>query len=218
MKKHSIIFVICFLFAWFFDSLMTYAPTANYPFTHFKVIAVLSILLFLPISLWGSSNDHFSIAMINRILRFLFVRRKPSLKSGGEKAPPNYAMINRILRFLFVRRKPSLKSGSEEALLNYALELAQEWGEYYCEPIQGRLGKAYPHFTTEELDRYNAMAQSAKDDGYILVGSMSTLAEKSGKPISEAQWREAYLAKYPWVDKKNLKHLFSTGKYYVWHG
>jgi hypothetical protein len=42
------------------------------------------------------------------------------------------------------------------------------------------------------------------------------MAEKSGKDVSETEWKQTYLTQYPWVDKKNLAHLFSTGKYYAW--
>jgi hypothetical protein len=124
-------------------------------------------------------------------------------------------MIQRILRMLFVRRKPVLKPGNEDLLLNYALALAQEWGEYWMQPIQGRLGKAYPQLTAEELDRLNAIAQAAMKHGYDLVYSM---AAEQDKAVIESQWRAAFSSRYPWVDKKNLSHLFSTGRYYAWKG
>jgi hypothetical protein len=122
-------------------------------------------------------------------------------------------MIDQILTFLFRRRKPSLRKYGENALLNYALELAQEWGENWLLPIQERLGKAYPQLSPQELEHYNAVVQAAMKCGHDLVYSM---AEEYGKDVSEPNWRETYLAQYPWVDKKNLSHLFSTGMYYAW--
>ena len=122
-------------------------------------------------------------------------------------------MIDLILTFLTRRRKPSLKKDGETGLQNYALELAQEWGENWLQPIQGRLSKAYPHLTQQELDHYNSIAQAAMKAGHDLVYSM---AENSGKDVNEPGWRQDYLKQYPWVDKKNLKHLFSTGMYYAW--
>ena len=97
--------------------------------------------------------------------------------------------------------------------MNFALDLAQEWGEDWLQPIQGRLSAAYPNLTREELDRYNTIAQDAMHFGHGLVYSMM---EKQGKNIDEAQWKKDYLTRYPWVDDKNLNHLFSTGKYYAW--
>lgn len=97
--------------------------------------------------------------------------------------------------------------------MNYALDLAQEWGEEWLKPTQERLQKAYPNLSQTELDRLNSIAQDAMKFGHDLVYSM---AEKEGKNISEGTWHEAYTARYPWVDKKNLRHLFSTGKYYAW--
>jgi hypothetical protein len=134
-------------------------------------------------------------------------------------SPPEsmpYEMINRILtrivKILFRRRRPSIKTDGPNALLNYALELARECGEDW--PIQERLGKAYPHFTQQELDHYNAIAQEAMKYGYDLV---YTMAEKNGKNISKSDWNEAYLSRYPWVDKKNLSRLFSAGKIDAMH-
>ncbi|WP_018294320.1 hypothetical protein [Mariprofundus ferrooxydans] len=122
-------------------------------------------------------------------------------------------MISKLLALIFRRRKPNVKKHGEEALLNYALDLAQEWGNEWLKPIQERLGNVYPHLTQEQLDKHNAIAQDAMKYGHDLVYSM---AEEQGKDINESKWKEVYLSHYPWVDSKNLKHLFSTGSYYAW--
>jgi len=112
-----------------------------------------------------------------------------------------------------MRRKPSLKNNDENSLLNYTLELAQEWGDDWLKPIQERLGKAYPSFTQEQLENYNTIAQAAMKLGHDLVYNM---AEKQGREkINQEQWEASYLSRFPWVDKKNLSHLFSTGMYYA---
>jgi len=121
-------------------------------------------------------------------------------------------IINSILTLLFRRRKPSLKKGGEDAILNYALELAQEWGEDWLMPIQERLGKAYPSFTRQELDRYNTIAQEAMFFGHNLVYK----AKEDGNDITKSEWQTVFLSRYPWVDKRNLSHLYSTGSYYTW--
>lgn len=122
-------------------------------------------------------------------------------------------MINRLITLLFGRRRSNVEKLNEEALMNYALDLAQEWGANWLKPIQGRLSKAYPNFTRDELDKYNVIAQDAMQFGHDLVYSM---VEQQGQHIDEAQWKRAYLSRYPWVDDKNLKHIFSTGNYYAW--
>jgi hypothetical protein len=123
-------------------------------------------------------------------------------------------MIDRILRAIFVRRDPKGKSRSEEALLNYSLELAQEWGKQWLKPIQGRLHGAYPELSETECSRLNSIAQAAMKCGHDLVYSM---AQSQGKDnINEAAWRQSFKQLYPWVDERNLRHLFSTGMYYAW--
>jgi hypothetical protein len=122
-------------------------------------------------------------------------------------------MLKRFLRALLLRRAPPLRSSGEEALLNYALDLAQEWGKQWFKPIQPRLLEAYASLSEPELDRLNSIAQCAMKFGHDLVYSM---AEQHGKKVDESTWREKYVARYPWVDEKNLRHLFSTGMYYAW--
>jgi len=122
-------------------------------------------------------------------------------------------MIDQILRILLVRRKPTLKSGNENLLNNYALELAQEWGKYWLKPIQERMGKAYPQLSIDELNRYNEIAQETMKYSHDLVYSTTN---EQGKKISKLEWKKNILSRYPWVDSRNLSHLFSTGMYYAW--
>jgi hypothetical protein len=108
---------------------------------------------------------------------------------------------------------PEIEKHDEEALLNYALDLAQEWGDHWLQPIQDRLSKTYPDLTQKELNTYNTVAKKAMHYGYDLVYSM---ARQHGKNVDETQWKKEYLSRYPWVNDKNLKHLFSIGNYYAW--
>lgn len=121
-------------------------------------------------------------------------------------------VINSVLRKLFVRRAPKIVPGNETLVLNYALELAQEWGEFWLKPIQGRLAKVYPQLTTAELDHYNLIAQEAMKYGHDLTYSLAkSLTTDAGK----AAWKETYLAKFSWVDARNIRHLMGTGMYYA---
>ena len=122
-------------------------------------------------------------------------------------------MLNRMLRALSVRRAPSQSSCGEEALLNYALDLAQEWGNEWLKPTQERLRQSYPQMSQSELDRLDSMARAAMNYGHELVHSM---AAKEGANVNQSAWCECVLSRYPWVDERNLKHLYSTGMYYAW--
>jgi hypothetical protein len=121
-------------------------------------------------------------------------------------------VLNRILPALFGRRAPPLNSGNDEALFNYALELAQEWGKEWLQPIQKRLQKVYPSLSQADLDRLNTVAQEAMKFGHDLV---FTMLQEASEDVDESAWRKTYSARFPWVDEKNLKHLFSTGNYYA---
>ena len=79
-------------------------------------------------------------------------------------------------------------------------------------PIQERLRNAYPKMSPTEADHLNAIAQAAMEFGHSLVYSM---AKSDSKNISKSAWRATFVAEYPWVDDRNLRHLFSTGKYYA---
>jgi len=120
-------------------------------------------------------------------------------------------MIDALLRKLFVRRAPRLGS-DDSSLLNYCLDLAQEWGKYWLKPIQPRLKSAYPDLPNAELDRLNEVAQAAMKFGHDLVYEM---AEKHGRDFDKSEWTASVLDKFPWVDARNLRHLYSTGQYYA---
>ncbi len=121
-------------------------------------------------------------------------------------------ILNRVLTFLLRRRKPNLEKEGEEALLNYALHLAQEWGNDWMKPIQGRLGKSYPDLSPRELDLLNDLAQEAMRYSYDLA---FRLYEKTSGGSFVEEWKETCLSKYAWIDEKNLNQLYSTGRYYA---
>lgn len=112
---------------------------------------------------------------------------------------------------MFIRRKPS-RDDDRETYLNYALHLAQEWGKDWLQPIQDRLHRTCPHLSREELNHYNVIVQAAMNCGYDLVYE---LAEQDRMKISKDEWQRNLLEQYPWIDKKNVDRLFSTGMYYA---
>ena len=117
------------------------------------------------------------------------------------------------MTFFLRRRKPDLERDGENALLNFALHLAQEWGTDWMQPIQQRLGKAFPQLENDELDRLNNLAQNAMKYCYNTALEMY---EKTNGEISREEWNRICLSKYPWIDEKNLTDLLATGRYYAW--
>jgi len=42
------------------------------------------------------------------------------------------------------------------------------------------------------------------------------LAEQSGKEASCDEFKNDYLTRYPWVNKKNINRMFLQGMFYAW--
>ncbi len=96
-------------------------------------------------------------------------------------------------------------------ILNSGLSLAMEFGEYWLEPIQSRLAKQFQGLSSEELNEYNSLCKSAMESSNRLVCS---LLKKDGEKIKYEEWEATILHSYPWINKKNLRRLFSQGMYY----
>lgn len=110
----------------------------------------------------------------------------------------------------FRRRK---KSYNENQILNDGLGYAMEFGSNWLQPIQSRLVKLYPELSETEIENYNSKCKTAMTTGHNQVYA---LAEQSGKDASFDIFAANYTKSYPWVNDKNLKHIFSQGMYYAW--
>jgi hypothetical protein len=102
---------------------------------------------------------------------------------------------------------------NENMILNDGLDYAMEFGSNWLQPIQSRLVKLYPELTENELDSFNSKCQTAMKTGHNQVYA---LAEEFGKDASIEVFSVNYSKSFPWVNKKNLKHVFSQGMYYAW--
>lgn len=124
-------------------------------------------------------------------------------------------MMARLLGILGFRSKlePKPPTSDDLAIKNRALTLAQEWGKDWRQPIQQRLGAVFAQLSPAELDQLNELVQAAMHHGHDLV---YTMAEQQGRAVNQALWRATFLQRYPWVDERNLRHLYSTGMYYAW--
>ena len=94
-------------------------------------------------------------------------------------------------------------------LLNEGLHLAMEWGKDWLKPIQERLAVRHPELLPEELDEVNTLCQAAMQFGH---GYVYDLALKSGRDADQRDMEAAMRVRYPWVNARNLQHLFSQGR------
>ena len=115
----------------------------------------------------------------------------------------------------FLKRQKAIGSPAEsrEALLNEGLDLAMEWGKNWLKPIQERLAVHHPELSQDELNEINAICQSTMKFGHDYVYN---LALKTGKDTKKSDLELAMQSRYPWVNAKNISHLFSQGMYYAW--
>lgn len=100
----------------------------------------------------------------------------------------------------------------DRGILNIGLDLAMAWGEFWLQPIQGRLSATCPQLSPQQLDDYNTVCHDAMVYGQRLV---YTLVERAGPDISTEGWRRDVLARFPWVNEENLTRMFSQGMYYT---
>ena len=115
---------------------------------------------------------------------------------------------------LFKRQKATVSPDkSRELLLNEGLDIAMEWGKNWLKPIQDRLAVRHPELSQSELNEVNAICQAAMKFGHDFVYN---LALKAGKDTKKSDLELAMQSRYPWVNAKNIAHLFSQGMYYAW--
>jgi hypothetical protein len=114
-----------------------------------------------------------------------------------------------LLEWFRRREKPY----DESQILNDGIDYAMEFGSNWLQPIQSRLLKLYPELSESELDNFNTKCKTAMTAGHYQV---YVLAEELGKEVSFDLFLTNYSKSYPWVNEKNLKHLFSQGMYYAW--
>jgi hypothetical protein len=118
-------------------------------------------------------------------------------------------MIQSILRWYYAwAPRPS-----EVDLLNKGLSLALVWGKNWMMPIQSRMHARFPFLLPEELDRYERDCRAAMAFGIDLVFE---IAEANKGVASKSAWRKQFVARFPWVSKRNLRSLFMQGTYYAW--
>lgn len=102
----------------------------------------------------------------------------------------------------FRRRK---KPYDECQILNDGLDYAMEFGSNWLQPIHARLVRLYPELSESELDNYNSTCKTAMTSGHDQVYA---LVEEFGKNTSFDMFSTNFTKSFPWVNKKNVKHIF----------
>ena len=114
-----------------------------------------------------------------------------------------------MFEWIFRKKQPY----KNNEILNIGLNMSLAFGKNWLKPIQERLTKIFPELTPEELDSYNDICIKARDYGHNILYSV---ADTDGFNMKQSEFNSLYLNKYPWVTKKNLKHLYNQGMYYVY--
>lgn len=108
----------------------------------------------------------------------------------------------------------------DEKIFNTGVKMASEFGENLMQPIQDRLILQFAFLGRDHVDFYNKICAEARDEGHkFIYEQMAALAARSetiSRTWSYAQFEVHMLAKYPFINEENLKHLYSQGCYYCW--
>lgn len=113
-----------------------------------------------------------------------------------------------MFAWIFRKKQPYQK----DEILNDGLNLSLAFGKNWLKPIQDRLKKRYPGLTQQELDEFNKACTEARDFGQK---KLYAVAETDSVMMNQDEFNSYYLSTYPWINKKNLKYVYSQGLYYV---
>ena len=107
---------------------------------------------------------------------------------------------------------------TEDEIRNIGLEFSMEFGPNWLKPIQERLSRKIPALTSDELNRFDKLCRAVRDGGIQDLHSM--LEEIDPKnPKDKNEFYKGFAAlqthKHPWINKKNMDHLFSQAMYYA---
>lgn len=103
----------------------------------------------------------------------------------------------------------------DPGILNQGMELAMEFGENWLLPIQERLARQHGELSPADLDEYERICRRVLKDGVEQVRVQLRAAGREEKEAAR-RFEEVMSARYPWMTKKALSHLFSQGCYYAW--
>lgn len=103
----------------------------------------------------------------------------------------------------------------DPGILNVGLDLAMEFGASWMQPIQSRLAGRHPALAASELDEYDAACRAAMTWAQRQVPEHWHAAGGRERE-ARRRFQQAVLSRYPWISAKNLKQLWTQGRYYAW--
>jgi hypothetical protein len=120
-----------------------------------------------------------------------------------------------FLDSLFNRSTPS-----EEEILNRGLGFAMEFGKNWLQPINSRLKRVYRKLSDSELEEYNDTCQQVMKWANESIYRKLEDIDRVDKTISEIELEKQFNLElsgvFIWINKTNLKKLFSQTCYYAW--
>lgn len=102
-----------------------------------------------------------------------------------------------------------------DKVLNLALKRSLEWGPKFEAALDNKLMNAIPKLSGTDIEKVAQYVIQVRDDVFWKI-YYPNWDVKAGELKIDAQ--KAAAEKYPWIDKDNLAHLNSQGRYYAWHG
>jgi hypothetical protein len=110
------------------------------------------------------------------------------------------------------------KHYTEDEMRNIGLDLSMEFGPNWLKPLQERLSHKIPNLTSAELDSLDRECRSVRDEGiqdlHYMLEEIDPKQPKD-KNVVYAEFSTNQMQKHPWINKKNMDHLFSQAMYYA---
>jgi hypothetical protein len=112
------------------------------------------------------------------------------------------------------------KSISKEAILNEGMQIAMEFGENWLQPIGQRLKSEFDHISDSEAIEYDNLCRNARDEAHnFMLEALGKLADEH-RTIMNQEFKlqfDSYINNYfDWMNKANIKKLYSQGMYYAY--
>ena len=130
-----------------------------------------------------------------------WTRNKLLAFAGGVRQPMSNTLKNIFGLFL---GRPSNR------LLNRALAFSLSPDSSWPAQVEKLIKESYPLCSKTKISHCSADAQAVKEYATTLL---SDAVNGDSEALSKDQWQSHLLAKYPWVNGKNISKLYSQTQY-----
>ena len=89
-----------------------------------------------------------------------------------------------------------------------------EFGPTLGAPLDPRIKKKFPEFTTIEISQYAKECVSARNLGHKFVYDKGVMVFESPKKMNE-EFVQFIKSKHNWMNDENIQHLYSQSCYYA---